>query len=188
MKLLKDIRTQRGISQRELAAKAGLSFGCVQRMECAGHNWRLQSLQRFVAALGLPACGIDFAIEQYLNVISDSVADISVRIRSDGFASWKTHLFNFVDRYRATGNPALFEQPPLAGLNPQLLCLIASTVEYLCAERNDCAPSWCHSILPLNEPWFVAEMENLKAMALVESPALFRKRNIFVLYNFLERA
>jgi hypothetical protein len=40
----------------------------------------------------------------------------------------------------------------------------------------------------LDSPWFVAGIENLKASALVESPVRFRKRNIFVLANFLERA
>ncbi len=187
MDLLKDIRTRRGISQRGLAAKARLSFGCVQRMESKGHNWRMKSLQRFVEALGLPARGIDFAIEQYLNVIPDSVADISVRIRSEGFHSWKTHLFNFVDRFRATGDPSLIEQPPISGIDLRLQSLIASTVESLCAEKNARPPNWCRSVLPLQEPWFVSGLENLKAMALIESPASFRKRNIFVLSNFLER-
>ncbi|NCO37375.1 MAG: hypothetical protein COZ06_23865 [Armatimonadetes bacterium CG_4_10_14_3_um_filter_66_18] len=41
---------------------------------------------------------------------------------------------------------------------------------------------------PLPEPWFVSGIENLKATALVESPTHFRKRRIFVLGNFLERA
>jgi hypothetical protein len=34
----------------------------------------------------------------------------------------------------------------------------------------------------------VSGVENLKAMALVESPAWFRRRNVFVLGNFLNRA
>jgi hypothetical protein len=34
----------------------------------------------------------------------------------------------------------------------------------------------------------VAGRESLKAMALVESPVWFRRRNIFVLGNFLDRA
>jgi hypothetical protein len=39
----------------------------------------------------------------------------------------------------------------------------------------------------LEEPWFVTGIENLKAMAIVESPVFFRRRLIFVLENFLSR-
>lgn len=40
---------------------------------------------------------------------------------------------------------------------------------------------------PIQPPWFVAGMENLKAIALAESPLRFRLRKIFVLENFLSR-
>ena len=39
----------------------------------------------------------------------------------------------------------------------------------------------------LDKPWFVSGFENLKSTALIESPLNFRKRNIFVLGNFLTR-
>ena len=42
--------------------------------------------------------------------------------------------------------------------------------------------------LPAKPPWFVSGMENLKAIALAESPLRFRIRKIFVLSNFLSRA
>ena len=66
--------------------------------------------------------------------------------------------------------------------------LLASTVEMLCAERRMPVPWWCGGAGILPAPWFVSGVENLKALALVESPAHFRKRNIFVLANFLARA
>jgi len=50
------------------------------------------------------------------------------------------------------------------------------------------APDWAQKDHCLPEPWFVAEMESLKASALVESPAYYKKNNIFVLENFLKRA
>jgi hypothetical protein len=37
------------------------------------------------------------------------------------------------------------------------------------------------------DPWFVSGMENINAIALVESPLQFRIRKIFVLENFLIR-
>ena len=39
----------------------------------------------------------------------------------------------------------------------------------------------------LEKPWFPGDIENLKAMSIKESPKEFRRNNIFVLKNFLER-
>jgi hypothetical protein len=49
-------------------------------------------------------------------------------------------------------------------------------------------PNWIWNIPSCKEPWFVSGYENLKAISLVESPAFFRRRKIFVLENFLYRA
>lgn len=40
----------------------------------------------------------------------------------------------------------------------------------------------------LKDPWFVTGIENLKAIAIVESPVFFRRRKIFTLQNFPGRA
>ncbi len=69
----------------------------------------------------------------------------------------------------------------------KLKALLASVVESLCMKFELDIPSWCKSISSLSDPWFLAETESLKAAALLESPAIFRKRNLFVFENFLER-
>ncbi|RJP20651.1 MAG: hypothetical protein C4527_24765 [Candidatus Omnitrophota bacterium] len=65
--------------------------------------------------------------------------------------------------------------------------LLASTIEYLCDEMQIEVPAWVWEIPPCKEPWFMAGVENLKAIAIAESPAHFRRRKIFVLSNFLSR-
>lgn len=66
--------------------------------------------------------------------------------------------------------------------------LISSTVHYLCnREFKKPIPKWAEQTLWLRDPWFVSGIENLKAMALVESPIEFRVNHIFVLSNFLSR-
>jgi hypothetical protein len=101
--------------------------------------------------------------------------------------SWPLWLGEFVGDFRRSGRPELLSEPPSAAVPEYLRCLLASVAESLCAERGTAAPAWCAQIGALATPWFVSGMENLKAMALVESPAQFRKRNIFVLENFLVR-
>jgi len=127
-------------------------------------------------------------VNEFLMLHPDSVEAAALRILEDGFDTWRIHLFNFVDAFRAPGDPALTRSAPPDSLDPRLRCMTASIVESLCHERAIPAPSWCLGIGPLPDPWFAAGVENLKAMALVESPAEFRARNIFVLGNFLERA
>jgi hypothetical protein len=48
-------------------------------------------------------------------------------------------------------------------------------------------PAWLDSVPPCQIPWFVSGLENLKAIALAESPLPFRWRKIFVTEGFLSR-
>lgn len=100
---------------------------------------------------------------------------------------WKIHLMNFVDSFRHYKNPEQIVEP--FELNSDKMdALLASTAEYLCAELGIERPKWLRTVPAVKDPWFVSGMENLKAIALVESPVYFRIRKIFVLENFLSRA
>jgi transcriptional regulator with XRE-family HTH domain len=187
MKVLAEIRKERGLSQRVLADRAALSFRGLQLLEQGGHNWRIRTVSRVAEALSLPGRGVDLMVDRFLRVSPDSIQEISIRMMLDGFDSWKTHLFNFVDAFRRSANRELLDSP-VSGLDIRLQALCAATVEALCAERGAPKPAWCAGVPPLSQPWFVAGIENLKAAALVESPSWFRARNIFVLGNFLSRA
>ena len=48
-------------------------------------------------------------------------------------------------------------------------------------------PEWIEQVPAVKDPWFVAGLNNLKAIAIVESPLAFRYRKIFVMENFLFR-
>jgi len=184
MNVIRQARERRGYSQRELAKRAGISFRCVQQLENPRHNWSVQSVERVGKALAIPRGALRYHFDHPFTIPADSVEDVSLRIVDEGFESWKLHLFNFVDRFRDTCDPHLIERGPVEELDPRLRALMASTVETLCSP----APAWCRGIEALKEPWFVAGIESLKASALIESPAIFRARNIFVLENFLSRA
>jgi transcriptional regulator with XRE-family HTH domain len=188
MKAVEVVRRERGLSQRELAVRASISFRGIQLLEQPGHNWRVSSAEQIAEALGLPRRGVEATVEHFLLTPVDAIRDISLRMVLDGFASWKTHLFDFVDAFRSTRNVVLVQECPVTELDPRLRALCASVTEALCHETGMPPPAWCAGIPALRSPWFVAGIENLKAMALVESPAWFRARGIFVLGNFLERA
>lgn len=188
MEAVRTVRLRRGDSQRKLAQRAGLSFRGLQLLEMPGHDPRVSSLDKVSGALGLPIGGISALLEGFLLEDGRSFRSASVRILADGFDSWTIHLFDSVDAFRRGSDPSLVRAGPVDELHQRLRALIASTVETVCAEVSLPSPGWCRGVEALDSPWFVAGVENLKASALIEAPVRFRKRKIFVLANFLERA
>jgi len=187
MNTVKEARLQRGLSQRRLAERSGLSFRGIQLLEKSDHDPRLSSLSKVANALGLPSAGLISRLRNYFAEDPESFACASVHIVADGFDSWKLHLFDAVDALRRRRVVTLIETAPATDLEHRLKAMLASTVETLCDELELQIPSWCCSVAALEQPWFVAGVESLKASALVESPTRYRQRNVFVLGNFLER-
>lgn len=170
-----------------MASLASLSFRTIQLLESDAHDAKISTLRSVAMALGYPPDVIDRRLDSVFGQPVDSVLMISERVLFEGEDSWMIWLFNFVDAFRKGGDRAYIELPPAGELSLRMRALIASTVETLCDEMGIKAPPWCVAVLPLKDPWFVSGMENLKASAVAESPIHFRKRNIFVLKNFLER-
>jgi transcriptional regulator with XRE-family HTH domain len=187
MKSLAKIRSKMDISQRTLAALASLSFRTVQLLESGAHDPKISTLKNVAKALGYPPEIIDNRLDLIFSLPVDSISIISERILTDGGDSWKIWLFNFVDAFRKEKNRAYIDSPPVQGLAPELNALIAGAVETLCDELKIIHPLWCSAIGHLKTPWFISGIENLKAISIAESPIHFRKRNIFVLENFLSR-
>jgi hypothetical protein len=100
--------------------------------------------------------------------------------------NWIISLMDFVDELRRSRNPELIRTPFLCD-NERIDSILASTVEALCHELGIDVPDWVWDVPGCRHPWFVSGIENLKAIAIAESPAFFRRRKIFVLENFLSR-
>lgn len=189
MEALKNARMATHLSQRTLAKQAKVSYKTLQMLESGeGSNPSLEVLSKLAKALSLCAPQFLDHVASYFAHLPDSTYIISRKILQDGDASWKTHLFNFVDALRSSHNTQLIAEPPHPELSPAITALIAATVETLCDEVKLQIPMWCSAIPPLPNPWFVSGIENLKASALIESPVHFRSHNIFVLESFLARA
>ena len=188
MDALKKARNRRGLSQRQLAGQAGVSFRALQMIEAGQTNPRLSSLVKIASVLGTPESLIPAELGRLICEHADSIISVSRKVCTESEASWKLWLFEFVDAFRRCPSEDLIASPPIRETGDRLRALLASTVESLCQEHDMPAPWWCGGVGALVTPWFVAGVENLKATALVESPSQFRKRNIFVLGNFLARA
>ena len=99
---------------------------------------------------------------------------------------WLIPFMDFVDEFREDKDLSILQKPFEIG-HERFDALLASTIEYLCDEMGLQPPRWVEDVPGCEGPWFVSELENLKAIAIVESPLRFRMRKIFVLENFLNR-
>jgi hypothetical protein len=114
-----------------------------------------------------------------------TLKEVKQQIESDP-PNWAIYLMDFVDDFRYYKDHAAIEEPFEIN-NERIDALLASTAEYLCEELDIKPPEWIMKVPACRDPWFVSGIENLKAIAIVESPLHFRIRKIFVLENFLER-
>ncbi len=100
--------------------------------------------------------------------------------------NWRIPFMEFVDDFRRLKDPSIIAKS-FSKSSRKFDPLLASTIEYLCDELDIQIPDWVWEIPGYDEPWFISGVENLKAISIVESPAHFRRRKIFVLKNFLSR-
>jgi transcriptional regulator with XRE-family HTH domain len=187
MESLIEARKRQKLSQRSLANLSNLSYKTLQLIEHKG-DARLSTLKNLSSGLGYSEEVFTHYVESFFLIPKNSIYMTAQLIKQDGESSWKTHLFNFIDAFNKNPTVDFVQDAPLNNLSPKLMALIASTVETLCIKHHVKISSWIRAILPLSEPWFVANIENLKALSLLESPIHFRKRGIFVFANFLDRA
>jgi len=114
-----------------------------------------------------------------------TLREVKEQINAD--PKWsRIHFMNFVDDFRYYQDPQAVAEP-FELSDHRMDALLASMAESLCDEIGVEPPDWLARVPASRDPYFVAGLENLKAIAIVESPLRFRIRKIFVLENFLSR-
>lgn len=96
-------------------------------------------------------------------------------------------FFNAVDSDRKSKNFCELKRLYSKSRRTRERALLNATARALSKELNLDYPWWARHNIFLQEPYFVSGIENLKASAIQESGIEFKKNNIFVLGNFLER-
>lgn len=104
-------------------------------------------------------------------------------------------LANFLDEFYGMPDAAMLapEPPLLAPAQGEMGrvrdAYLAATAEELARRTNVRVPAWIDAEeRKLHRPWFASNLAALRAVLLVESPAGFRARNLFVSENALSRA
>lgn len=132
-----------------------------------------------------------------MNTGRKSIRQISSEWRRDlqaGDKPFYGEIGNLLDDFRqrcrtAQERAALVCDPPESSGQPETDAYLAALAESLCREYGMCPPAWTEQpVYYLKRPWFAGGLESLKAILLAESPAAFRRRNLFVSANALSRA
>lgn len=104
-------------------------------------------------------------------------------------------LANFLDEfYAAPDAEALADSPSLLAPNFGELgrvqdAYLAATAEKLASDNHFPVPAWTEAeARKLHRPWFASPLMTLRTVLLLESPAAFRSRNLFISQNALTRA
>lgn len=109
--------------------------------------------------------------------------------------SFDLSLRNFLDGFYAKPRAKALQTEPsrLSETNPRLGHIedayLAATAEWLAWKFDFDPPQWAFDpTRSLRRPWFASPLAALRGVLLLESPAPFRSRNLFVSDNALSRA
>ncbi len=183
---LKTLRALSGVSERDFAVQAGVSRMTLRAVESGSGNCTLGTLRMVSKALSRNV--VILANPDSECPSQDSTVAVSFKILRSGVESWPLHTMEMVDTFRKTLDPRLLLLPPDPSSEKRVMALLASIILSLCHEVGMVPPVWAEKLYWLDRPWFVSGMESLKASAILESPLFFRRNNIYVLENFLQRA
>lgn len=103
-------------------------------------------------------------------------------------------LANFLDGFYTLPNASALTNAPslLASQSDELGrvrdAYLAATAEKLACDNNFPIPAWTAAdARKLHRPWFASPLAALRAVLILESPAAFRSRNLFISENALTR-
>lgn len=180
---LRFVRARAGLSQREVARRAGTSSATLSRYESGALVPNVGTFNRLVEAC-LPA-GRRWPS---LTAVAPVVAE--VRRTRGSTAAWR--LVGEVLDDEAVGTPAdtplVVADAPAPTGDSAADALMAALAEYLTLQRGIPAPGWSQDPDRVARPWwFVADAPAWVPTSLRESPRSFAKRGIFVTAAGLER-
>jgi len=179
--LITQHRRAAGLSQRELARRAGTSSATLHRYEKGTVDPTTRTLNRILRAC-LPrrrrwasAAELSHALAHRLRV-------------GDSATAWRL-VSEFLDDDQGADDSEfalVVTDAPMQESEPRAHALVAAIVEYLSVKRGLVPPLWTQAASEVVPWWFVAG-DRFRALALLESPPSFVRRGIFVTRGALER-
>jgi transcriptional regulator with XRE-family HTH domain len=193
MMLIRTARRAAGITQAELALRAGTTQPAVAAYESGAKRPNLATLSRL-----LEGCEHDVEVlaRPRMRRGAASLAELSAEIAEDLSANRDSDalrlLFGFADDFRGSSRPGrialIAEEPPPTG-DARFDAALAAMAEFFAAEGGIAAPEWVNGDGRFVEPWwFVTSRPAFDAYTLANTPALFARHGVFMAREVFDRA
>jgi transcriptional regulator with XRE-family HTH domain len=190
--LIRDARQVAGITQVELAARAGTAQPAVAAYESGGKTPNLATLERL-----LDACEHDVEVlaRPRMRRGAASLAELARTIEEDLEHDQEQDalrlLFGFADDFRGSSRPGkialLRDAPPGTG-DARFDAALAGVAEFFASEGAISAPGWVDEPGRFVEPWwFVATLPAFHAYTLAHTPAVFARHGVFIAREVFDR-
>lgn len=191
--LIQGARQAAGITQLELAGRAGTAQSAVAAYESGSRTPNLATLERL-----LGACEYDMEVLARPRVRrgAASLAELAQTIEEDLKQAHERDalrlLFGFADDFRGSSRPGrialLRDEPPSTG-DARFDAALGGVAEFFAAEGAIAAPAWVNGPERFVEPWwFVASRPAFHAYTLANTPALFARHGVFIAREVFDRA
>lgn len=191
--MIRDARGAAGITQLELANRAGTAQPAVAAYESGGRTPNLATLERL-----LNACEYDVEVLARPRVRrgAASLAELAQTIEDDLKDGRERDglrlLFGFADDFRGSSRPGkialLRDEPPGTG-DARFDAALAGVAELFAAEAAIVPPAWVNDPERFVEPWwFVASRPAFHAYTLARTPAVFARHGVFIAPEVFDRA
>jgi transcriptional regulator with XRE-family HTH domain len=193
MTLIRGARRDAGITQAELAGRAGTAQPAVAAYESGARTPNLTTLQRL---LGACEHDVELIARPRVRRGASSLAELSRTISEDLAIGEENDalrlLFGFADDFRGSSRPGrialIAQQPPPTG-DARFDAALAGVAELFAAEAGIAAPPWVNGPERFVEPWwFVASRPAFNAYTLANTPACFARHGVFIAREVFDRA
>jgi transcriptional regulator with XRE-family HTH domain len=192
MTLIRTARHAAGITQVELAARAGSTQPAVAAYESGAKMPNLTTLSRL-----LDGCEHDVEVLARPRVRrgASPLAELAVTISEDLAENRESDavrlLFGFADDFGGSSRPGrialIAEEPPTTG-DARFDAALAGLAEFFAAEAGIAAPSWVNGPERFVEPWwFLASRRAFDAYTLANTPALIARHGVFMAREVFDR-
>ena len=193
MTLIRTARYAAGITQVELAARAGTTQPAVAAYESGARRPNLATLSRL-----LEGCEheVEVIARPRVRRGAASLAELSGAISEDLSGDRESDavrlLFGFADDFRGSSRPgriALIAVEPAPTGEARFDAALAGVAEFFAAEAGISAPAWVNGHLRFVEPWwFVASRPAFDAYTLANTPAVLARHGVFMAREVFDRA
>jgi transcriptional regulator with XRE-family HTH domain len=192
-RLIKDARRDAGITQLQMARRAGTAQPAVAAYESGARTPTVATLERL-----LDACEHDLEMQALPRVrrgaasLEQLAQTIAEDLGEDRERDALRLLFGFADDFRGSSRPgriALLAEKPSPTGDARFDAALAGTAEFFAREGAIPSPSWVDEPNRFVEPWwFAASRPAFEAYTLAHTPAVFARHGVFIAREVFDRA